>query len=127
MIMPIEEVAKAVFHDPTSPIAKQMLMLPEEEKAQQDAQIRLTWSLACTGKFIWPIPDKGLKKRMHRIKSPTLLVWGKSDKLVPPVYAQEFQSRIAGSRVELIDQAAHVPQLEQLEKVSLLVRDFIRS
>ncbi len=127
MIIPPEEVAKAAFHDPDGPIAKQMLTLPEEEKAQQDAQIRITWALACTGKFVWPIPDKGLKKRIHRIKSPTLLVWGKSDKLAPPVYAQEFATRIAGSRVEMIDQAAHVPQLEQLGKVSALVRDFIKA
>ena len=125
--MPLEEVVKAVFYDPTGPIAKQMLTVPEEEKAQQDAQIRTTWSLACTGRFIWPIPDKGLKKRIHRITSSTLLVWGKSDKLVPPVYAQEFASRIKNSRIEMIDQAAHVPQLEQLGKVSTLVRDFIKS
>jgi pimeloyl-ACP methyl ester carboxylesterase len=104
-----------------------MLTVPEDEKAQQDAQIRLTWSLACTGKFIWPIPDKGLKKRIHRIKAPTLLVWGKSDKLVPPVYAQEFASRIAGARVEMIEQAAHVPQLEQLGKVSALICGFIKT
>ena len=127
MIIPMEEVVKAAFYDPNGPIAKQMLTLPEDEKAQQDAQIRVTWSLACTGKFIWPIPDKGLKKRIHRIKSPTLIVWGKHDKLVPPVYAQEFADRIAGSRVEMFDQAAHVPQLEQLSKVSVAVRDFIKS
>jgi pimeloyl-ACP methyl ester carboxylesterase len=125
MIIPMEEVATAAFYDPNGPIAKQLLTLPEEEKAQQDAQIRLTWALACTGKFVWPIPDKGLKKRIHRIKSSTLLVWGQSDKLVPPIYAQEFANRIASSRIELIDQAAHVPQLEQLGKVSALVRDFI--
>jgi len=127
MIIPMEEVVKAAFYDPNGPIAKQMLTLPEDEKAQQDAQIRVTWSLACTGKFIWPIPDKGLKKRIHRIKSPTLIVWGTHDKLVPPVYAQEFADRIAGSRVEMFDQAAHVPQLEQLSKVSVAVRDFIKS
>lgn len=127
MIFPMEEVAKMAFYDPNGPIAKQMLTLPEEEKAQQDAQIRMTWALACTGKFIWPIPDKGLKKRIHRITSPTLIVWGKQDKLVPPVYAQEFASRIAGSRVEMFDQAAHVPQLEQLAKVSAAIRDFIKS
>jgi pimeloyl-ACP methyl ester carboxylesterase len=101
--------------------------LPEEEQARQDAQIRLTWALACTGKFIWPIPDKGLKKRIHRIQAPTLIVWGTGDRLVPPIYAQEFASRIAASRVEMIEQAAHVPQLEQLGKVAPLVRDFIKS
>ena len=127
MIMPLEEVVKAVFYDPSGPLAQQMLSVPEDEKEAQDLQIRVTWSLACTGKFIWPIPDKGLKKRIHRIASPTLIIWGTGDKLVPPVYAEEFGSRIAGSRIEMVEQAAHVPQLEQLEHVSGLVRDFIQS
>ncbi len=127
MVLPMDEVVKAAFHDPNGPLAQQMLTLPEEETAQHDMQIRLTWALACTGKFIWPIPDKGLKKRIHRIQSPTLLVWGKSDKLVPPVYAQEFANRIAGARIAMIDHAAHVPQLEQLGQVAPLVRDFLAS
>ena len=118
---------QAAFSDPSSPLAQQLLHVPEDERDAQDAQIRLTWALACTGKFIWPIPDKGLKKRIHRIVSPTLIVWGNDDKLVPPVYAQEFGSRIAGSRIEMIEQAGHLPQLEQLGRVSGLVRDFIQS
>jgi pimeloyl-ACP methyl ester carboxylesterase len=127
MILPLEEVVKAAFYDQSGPLAQQMLTVPEDEQAAQDAQIRVTWALACTGKFIWPIPDKGLKKRIHRIVSPTLIVWGTEDKLVPPVYAQEFGSRIASSRIEMVEQAAHLPQLEQLPRVSGLVRDFIQS
>lgn len=127
MILPPEEVVNAAFSDPSGPLAQQLLSVPEDEQEAQDAQIRVTWALACTGKFIWPIPDKGLKKRIHRITSPTLIVWGTEDKLVPPVYAQEFGSRIAGSRIEMVEQAAHVPQLEQLARVSGLVQDFIQS
>ena len=127
MILPLEEVVKSAFYDASGPLAQQMLSVPEDEKEAQDLQIRVTWSLACTGKFIWPIPDKGLKKRIHRISSPTLIIWGTGDKLVPPVYAEEFGSRIAGSRIAMVEQAAHVPQLEQLEQVSGLVRDFIQS
>jgi pimeloyl-ACP methyl ester carboxylesterase len=126
MVMPPEAVAKVAFYDPTGPVAEQMLALPADPDAQMDAEIRLTWALACTGKFIWPIPDKGLKKRLHRIQAPTLIVWGKHDGLVPPVYAQEFANRIANARVEMVEQAAHAPQLEQLEAVSALVRDFLR-
>jgi pimeloyl-ACP methyl ester carboxylesterase len=126
MILPMEEVVQAAFSDPSSPLAQQLLHVPEDERAAQDAQIRLTWALACTGKFIWPIPDKGLKKRIHRIAAPTLIVWGTEDKLVPPAYAEEFGSRIAGSQIAMVEQAAHVPQLEQLGRVSGLVRDFIQ-
>ena len=127
MILPLEEVVKAAFYDQSGPLARQMLSVPEDERAAQDAQIRTTWALACTGKFIWPIPDKGLTKRIHRIVSPTLIVWGSEDKLVPPAYAHEFGSRIAGSRIEMVEQAAHLPQLEQPERVSGLIQDFLQS
>ena len=125
MSMAPEAIAKASFYDPEGPVAKQVLDLPEDPEARIDAQLHSIWSLSCTDKFIWPIPDKGLKKRLHRVKAPTLIIWGQADDLVSPVYAQEFASRIAGARVEIVDEAAHVPQLEQMGRVSGLVRDFL--
>ena len=92
-----------------------------------DAQIQAVWTLGCTGKFVWPIPDKGLKKRLHRIKAPTLVIWGQQDQLAPYVYAQEFSSRIAGARAEIVDKASHVPHLEQLETVCQMVQKFLES
>lgn len=126
VITPSTDLAKYLFHDPEGPVAKKVLGLPEDPEQLIEAQLQFIWSMACTGKFVWPIPDKGLKKRIHRIKAPTLIVWGDQDKLVPPVYAQEFQSRIPGSRVEIVGPAGHEPQLEQLDKVSQLVLDFLK-
>jgi len=126
MILPLEEVVKAAVFDQDSPLARGMLAVPDDVTAAQDLQIRVTWSLACTGKFIWPIPDKGLKKRIHRITAPTLVVWGTEDKLVPPVYAEEFRKRIHDSRIEMISSAAHLPHLEQLDTVKELVNNFMR-
>ena len=126
MVMAPQDLAKAAFYDPEGPVARQMLATPEDPAAQVDAQIQYMWSLAFTCKFVWLLPDKGLKKRLYRITAPTLIVWGKQDGLVPPVYAQEFADRIANARVEMVDQAAHVPQLEQLETVSQRVLEFLR-
>ena len=83
------------------------------------------WAIGCTSKFVWPVPDKGLAKRLHRIEVPTLVVWGKQDALISSVYAAEFRRRIAGSRVEVIDQCGHIPQMEQLDQTLALVRDFL--
>ena len=91
--------------------------MPSDLEARVEAQAGLIWAQACTGKFVWPIPDKGLKKRIHRIATPTLIVWGRTDGVIPPVYAEEFARRIANSRVALIDAAGHVPHLEQAEHV----------
>ena len=94
-------------------------------EARVMARVGLQWAMGATGKFLWPIPDKGLKKRIHRIQAPTLVVWGKEDRIVPPVYAEEFARRIPGAAVEIVDQAGHAPHLEQPEAVARLVRDFL--
>jgi pimeloyl-ACP methyl ester carboxylesterase len=54
-----------------------------------------------------------------------LIVWGNQDSLVPPVYAEEFARRIAGSRVEYVDGAGHMLHLEQLDRVAGLVAQFL--
>src|SRR5262245_34169114 len=119
-------LVKAVCVDPEGPLAKQVFALPEDPQAQVDAVVQLTWTLGCTGKFVWPIPDKGLKKRLHRIQAPTLIIWGRQDGLVPPVYATEFGHRIRRSQVETVDHAAHLPHLEQLGTVVPMVQAFLR-
>ncbi len=125
MLLNPGDLAGSVFHDPDGEAARRMFAPSEDPEARIMARVRLTWAMGATGKFIWPIPDKGLKKRIHRIKAPTLLVWGKDDSLVPPVYADEFARRITGARVETVDRAGHAPHLEQPEIVAGLVRDFL--
>jgi pimeloyl-ACP methyl ester carboxylesterase len=85
----------------------------------------MVWSQACTGKFVWPIADRGFSRRAHRVAAPTLIVWGKADSIIAPAYAQEFGSRIAGSRIELIDKAGHLAHLEQPDAVAKVVRAFL--
>ncbi|MBA3844194.1 MAG: alpha/beta fold hydrolase [Actinobacteria bacterium] len=47
-----------------------------------------------------------------RIGAPTLLIWGARDSLIPVELAAEWQLAIPGSRLEVIDGAAHVPMVE---------------
>ena len=82
-------------------------------------------SLSAAGKFLWPIPDKGLKRRIHRIKAKTLIVWGESDRLVPPSYAEDFRSRIADSRVAILSECAHMPMIEKPDEFVSLITDFL--
>ena len=126
IITPATDLPQYLVYDPSSPGAQKVFGMPNDPQLLVEAQLRFHWSLACTGKFVWPIPDKGLKKRIHRIKAPTMLVWGKEDRLVSPVYAQEFASRIPGARVELLDQAGHMPAMEHPAHVVALVRVFLR-
>ena len=125
VITPASDLPKYLLADPQGPLAQQMFGMPEDAEVRVSMQLQMIWSMACTGKFVWPIPDKGLKKRIHRVRAPALIVWGKQDRLVPSVYADEFAARLPGARVELVDGAAHIPHLEQLQRVSTVVTEFL--
>jgi pimeloyl-ACP methyl ester carboxylesterase len=126
MVMTPEEFVPLLVADQNGSVAQTLLAPPDlESEDGQTAVIQSVWSLACTGKFIWPIPDRGLHKRLHRVTAETLIVWGHRDNLVKSVYADEFQQRIRGSRVEVIENAAHLPHLEQTERTLELVNAFL--
>src|SRR5712691_12947460 len=127
MILSQDQLRQALFADPAGAASQKFFGLPAEAADRVDAQVGFIWSQACTGKFVWPIPDKGLKKHIHRIATPTLIIWGAADGVIAPIYAEEFARRIANSRVELIEAAGHLPHLEQADDVARLVRDFLRA
>jgi pimeloyl-ACP methyl ester carboxylesterase len=125
MIFSDEERQAALFGDPASAAARQFATVPDEPEARADALASFIWSQACTGKFVWPIPDKGLKRRIHRISAPTLVIWGTRDGVIAEAYADEFASRIPGARIERIQGAGHLPHLEQPDTVAPLVTAFV--
>ncbi len=47
--------------------------------------------LGMAGRILFPIPERGLSERLYRIKARTVIVWGDSDRLVPPFYAHGFK------------------------------------
>jgi pimeloyl-ACP methyl ester carboxylesterase len=119
--MPPEKLAPLVLADPTGPLAAALAPPADDPEALFQAAMRM----ASIFHFIWPIPDKGLDRRIHRVQAPTLLVWGRQDGLVPPVYADEFKARLRNAEIALVDGAAHLPQLEQPEAVRERVLAFL--
>ena len=97
----------------------------ERSGAARGDAAKFVWSQACTGKFVWPIADRGFKNHIHRVAAPTLIVWGTADGIIAPAYAQEFGKFIDGSRIELINGAGHLPHLENLPSVGEKVGDFL--
>jgi pimeloyl-ACP methyl ester carboxylesterase len=126
MLVAPTELPKYVFVDHEGATAKAMFSIPEDPEEAALTRTRLAWAMGSTGKFIWPIPDKGLKKRIHRIKAPTLLVWGQEDRLVPLVYAEEFARRLPWTRREIVKNAGHAPHLERPEATAELVQAFLQ-
>ena len=122
---PANDTREILFADPDSEVARRTM--PEsgsdEERAQQIFE--RARSLSTVGKFLWPIPDKGLRKRLHRIKAATLVVVADRDRIVPPAYGEEAASRVPGSRLHLFRDGGHLFMLERPDEFADLVAEFL--
>jgi pimeloyl-ACP methyl ester carboxylesterase len=125
MLLTPEEVPGTLFHNLEAQPVQDVLRMPTDPEELALELADSVWALGATGKFVWPIPDKGLDRRLHRISAATLILWGREDRVISAAYAHEFADRIAGSRVEIIEAAGHMPQWEQLETVAPLVLEFL--
>jgi pimeloyl-ACP methyl ester carboxylesterase len=125
MLLAPQDLPQHVFRAPDGEAARALFSVPGDPEEAALARTRLTWAMGATGKFIWPIPDKGLKKRIHRIAAPTLLMWGEADRLVPLAYAEEFARRLPDTRLEIVKGAGHAPHLEQPGTAAPLVQAFL--
>ena len=54
-----------------------------------------------------------LADKLHKIKAPALLIWGKQDTVTPPFVADKFHELIADSRLHFLDECGHAPMMEK--------------
>jgi pimeloyl-ACP methyl ester carboxylesterase len=114
-----------LFHDPTTETARALLVPPADPQAAQAAAVSTVWAAGCAAKFAWPIADRGLENRLHRIAAPTLILWGRHDRVVPAAYATDFAQHVPHATVSVINSSAHFPQVEQLQQAGGLVDAFL--
>ena len=67
-----------------------------------------------------------LKQWLGRIRAPTLLLWGASDRVVTPDYGRAYAGLIPGARFEIIEDAGHHSEIEQPERFAERVAAFLR-
>jgi pimeloyl-ACP methyl ester carboxylesterase len=93
-------------------------------KPDIEAIISLTRGMTTVARFVWPIPDRGLSRRLHRIKAPTLVVHGANDRLVPAQYADDFVALLPTASRQIIPDAGHMLTVEALDTVVSLTLAF---
>ena len=85
--------------------------------SNREAAVRYTWKPF--------MHNPALRRWLHRITVPTLVLWGESDHIVRPDYGRAFQQAIPGAQFQLIPAAGHYPYLEQPEAFVASVRSFL--
>jgi pimeloyl-ACP methyl ester carboxylesterase len=66
-----------------------------------------------------------IRERLQQIACPTLVVWGREDRLVPVRDADVFEELIPDSRKVIFEDTGHVAMLERPDRFNRLVLDFL--
>ncbi len=102
-----QELAKLSFHEP-SRFAVDPSTIPAEELAKRRANMGTLKLLGGVS-----MGDPKLQRRLGRVETPALVIWGESDQVMTPAYGAAYAKAFKNGRFELISKAGHLPQLEQ--------------
>lgn len=69
--------------------------------------------------------EPAMADRTREIAAPTLILFGKEDRLINATAAQTFHERIAGSQVVLLDGVGHLPMEEAPDATTAAIADFL--
>ncbi len=99
-------------------------------KAMPEAEVKaIARNIEATARYAWSpyMHDPKLKGRLHRIRIPTLLLWGTHDRVLSESYGRAYCDAIVGARFQPIERAGHFPHVEQPDVFADKVFGFIGS
>jgi pimeloyl-ACP methyl ester carboxylesterase len=118
------ESRELLFADPKGPIA--MAAIPDTPPPPEKMVLILKGREAAA-RLLWNphVRYRKLRSRLDRIKTPTLVLWGAQDRLIPLPYGEAYAGGIPGATLVTIDRCGHLPPVEQPERFAEAVLGFL--
>ncbi len=113
------ELRSLLYYDPSAiPVPEMTHDLMRRQYKGQVTMARIAWNPY--------LHNPKLARRLARINAPTLIVWGDSDRLIPPGYAELYRSRIQNSRVSIIERCGHNILVERPKEFASVAAGFLQ-
>ncbi len=125
LVLSHDEAARLAWHDPRAAEGMKWPGAPGLIEEELTGVLRGLQTVSLLG---WKpfMHNPKLLRRLHRIKIPTLVLWGESDRVVTPEYGRAFHHAIPGSAFQLIPRAGHYPHRERPDDFVRAVTEFFR-
>jgi len=114
-----EEYDRLAFADPSA-FNRQLAGLPFEEARRLASNHDVT---ALVG-WLPYMHDPALRRRLHRIKVPTLLVHGEADGVVSETYVYAIATELGNATVRGLPGAGHYPEIEKPGELVSMIAEF---
>jgi pimeloyl-ACP methyl ester carboxylesterase len=122
------EFGDYLFHDPARAAA---VLAGSTDVADLDSLrdffIGNARRLGTAGKILFPIPNRRVSRRLYRLSTETLVVWGAHDRLMSPAYARRWATLVPHARVVELPDAGHMLPYEQPAALAREIETFAAS
>ena len=80
-----------------------------------------------TAKLAWQprLYNPDLEKWLHRVSTPTLVLWGEQDKVIQPEYGPVLAGLIPNAISETFADCGHLPHVEKADEYVARITRFI--
>lgn len=85
-----------------------------------------TYALIKTAECIIPRDIEQISTTYKDVTVPTLILWGRQDKIVPLAIGERLHNAIANSKIVVIDKCGHIPHEERPEDAIKAISNFLR-
>jgi pimeloyl-ACP methyl ester carboxylesterase len=116
------QMRAAIFADPASALAYQLVPdSPPQGSIEAMLKARQTFA-----RFAWQFPDNPkLASYLHRVKCPTLVVWGEADGVAPASHGEVYQAAIVQAELAVLSACGHLPQVESPQPFAATVLNYL--
>ena len=117
--LPEDEVRRRTFAEPQRWVPDYAALGDEEATA-------IARDREATALYGWRpyMHDPGLRQWLHRVRAPTLVLWGEQDGVVAPDYGRKLAAALPQARFALVRAAGHYPQIERPDEVADAIEGF---
>ncbi|HEY7365361.1 MAG TPA: alpha/beta fold hydrolase [Methylomirabilota bacterium] len=122
--LPLPKLRELTVHDPAT--------IPEWDelygKPPTPAELEIvTRNREMTARLTWKpyMHNPRLANFLPRVTNPTLIVWGREDRIVPVVCGEQYRKLLPNARLAVLDRCGHLPPIEQPDTFARLVLDFL--
>jgi pimeloyl-ACP methyl ester carboxylesterase len=123
------ELSSDLFADQAHPMAQMMNAMEHLDPDVLTFEMvkPMYQTLAATARLGWDpyLHNPKLRKRLHRVTAPTLVVRGAHDTLIPAAHAAAYAEEIPGARLVEIADAAHLAMIERPDEVAEQIAGFV--
>ena len=119
-----KEAFAQAFFDPAS--APEYARYYGEGWTQED-ELQAEWNREMAARLIWKpyMRSHTLAALLGGVTTPTLVVWGREDAIIPLSVCERYVRAIPGATARVLDRCGHLPEMEQPDAFVRAVRGFL--